>query len=348
MRARSAELTGCLLAGAGAFSYGVTVVVGRTLAREGVTPATALGFRFAIAALLALAVLAVRGTGLLPQPGERLRVVALGAVGYTTESTLFFLALQRGTAAAAALLFYTYPVVVIVLEWALTRTAAGPRTLVAMGLSVAGTVVVVASTGTLAMSRTGAAFALGSAVVFALYLLACSRAVHRTDSLTRAAWIAAGAALSSLGRGAVSGSLSTPGGHELLLAGYGLATAAAFCLMFAALARLGPSRTAVVMTLEAFSAVVLAAAFLHEPVTAPQLAGGAAILGAAAVIASARARPPGSGHDGAHDVVDLAAQRALGVGRPLDAPRRVGAGLHLAHRARALRHPVPGRVLERD
>jgi drug/metabolite transporter (DMT)-like permease len=50
--------------------------------------------------------------------------------------------------------------------------------------------------------------------------------------------------------------------------------------MFAALRRIGPRRTAIVMTLEAFFAILLAAVFLHEGIGPVQLLGGAAILAA--------------------------------------------------------------------
>ncbi|MEA2169194.1 MAG: hypothetical protein QOF76_2494, partial [Solirubrobacteraceae bacterium] len=72
-------------------------------------------------------------------------------------------------------------------------------------------------------------------------------------------WVAIGAASASLGRGAVTGTLEAPGSHILEILAYGLMTACAFGLTFAALQRIGAGRTAVVMTLEAFSAVVLAA-----------------------------------------------------------------------------------------
>ena len=68
---------------------------------------------------------------------------------------------------------------------------------------------------------------------------------------------------------------------------YGFATALAFALTFAALRRLGTARTAVIGTLEAFSAILLGAAFLGERITAVQALGGAVIVLAAAVIALA-------------------------------------------------------------
>jgi drug/metabolite transporter (DMT)-like permease len=66
---------------------------------------------------------------------------------------------------------------------------------------------------------------------------------------------------------------------------YGAATALAFTMMFAALPRVGAARVAVVMTLEAVASVVLAAIFLGERLTFVQMLGGAAVLGAAVVIA---------------------------------------------------------------
>jgi len=51
--------------------------------------------------------------------------------------------------------------------------------------------------------------------------------------------------------------------------------------------RLGPSRTSVIMTLEAFFAVVLAAVLLDESISVVQALGGAAILAAAVLVSSA-------------------------------------------------------------
>jgi EamA-like transporter family len=91
--------------------------------------------------------------------------------------------------------------------------------------------------------------------------------------------------MSSALRGLVGGTLHFPTGHVLQIVGYGAATAVAFGLTFAALARIGASHTAVVMTLEAASTVVIAAAVLGEGITLAQGFGGLLILAAAAVIA---------------------------------------------------------------
>jgi drug/metabolite transporter (DMT)-like permease len=134
------------------------------------------------------------------------------------------------------------------------------------------------------ISPAGIGFALASAAVYGVYLLVGREFGRRSDSMRAAAWIAVGAAVSSLARGAVTGQIASPVEHLGPLVLYGAFTAAAFGLTFAALSRIGASRTAVVMTLEAVTAVVGGALFLDERIGPTQLAGGAAILLAAATI----------------------------------------------------------------
>ncbi|HEX9970277.1 MAG TPA: EamA family transporter, partial [Acidimicrobiales bacterium] len=126
---------------------------------------------------------------------------------------------------------------------------------------------------------------------FACYLLASDAWVRHTDALTTGGWIALGAAISMVLRAVVTGATELPPGHWPELVGNGVATSAAFGLMFASLRRIGAGRTAVVMTLEAFFSIVLAAAFLDESLRPLQGAGGAAILAATVLIARARRTP---------------------------------------------------------
>ncbi len=282
---RAAIALGC----AGAAGYGVTVVIGRRLAQGGLEPATALGIRFAVAAAVLGALLGIRGVP-RPAPNVALRLLALGAIGYAGQSTLFYLSLQRGTAATSILLFYAYPALVCVIGWVVLRERRPcPRTWLALGLSAAGTALVATAAGPVEIDPLGVAFALTSALVFALYVLAGQRLARSVDAMTTAAVVAAGAALGSVARGALTHTLQGPGDHWTLLIAYGLFTAAAFTLMFAALGRLGARRTSVVMTLEAVFAVGLAMLLLGEPLTPGQAIGGACVLAATTLVARIRA-----------------------------------------------------------
>jgi drug/metabolite transporter (DMT)-like permease len=282
------------LAVGSALSFGITIVFNRSLAQSGLGVSTSLGYRFGTAAVVLLLVIVARGPrrgSVLPAPGERLRVFLLGALGYAFEATLFFLALGRGSAAAVGLLFYTYPAMVMVAEIVLGTERAHVRSFVALALAGAGSVVVVAAGTAVTISPVGVTLALGSAAATTVFLLASSRLVVRSDALTTGAWMTLGAACSFLAHGLVTGTLHSPGGYLPTLLGNGAATTSAFVLLFAAMRLIGPTRTSVVMTLEAFFAIVLAAIFLGEGIQPVQALGGLAILAATAVIAAQRNRP---------------------------------------------------------
>jgi drug/metabolite transporter (DMT)-like permease len=275
---------GVLLAATGAISYGVTVVIGRDLAEAGIGSSTALAGRFAVAGVILLVVVRVRGVPLATSRRGALQGLALGA-WYSMQSAFFFSALERGTAAAVALVFYVYPAIVTVVEVLRGRERLHRSTLVALALSSAGTAIVVVGGGTVSISVAGLLFALAAAAAFAGYLLGGREVARAADPMAVACLVSISAAVLSFARGAVTAELVDPSRRVLELGGYGLATALAFSLTFAAMRRIGATRVAVVMTLEAASAVVMAAIFLGESVNAAQAVGGVAVLGAAAVIA---------------------------------------------------------------
>lgn len=279
---------GALCALGAASAFGVTIVVQRSLAQEDLPVTTVLGVRFGIASALLLALLAVRREAMCPAVGERRSAALLGIVGYATEAGVFYLALARGTAGAVALLFYAYPALVVLLEIARGAQPVRARTLVALALSSAGAVLVVVAGSRVAISGVGIALALGAAACFAVYLVTSDHLIRRSGALVTAAWVAGGASAALLVAGALTRGIHVPADSVVRLGLNGSATAVAFALLYAALPRLGAGPTAVVMTMEAFVALVLAAVVLDEPVSALQVAGGVGILAGAAVVSAPR------------------------------------------------------------
>jgi len=275
---------GVLLAAIGSVSYGVTVVVGEDLADAGLGPTTALGVRFAVGGLILAIVLRLRRVSMFPS--RRIVLVGLGlGVIYATEATFFFSALERGTAAAVALVFYVYPALVTVVELIRGNERPHRSTFFALVLSSIGAGIVVVGGGEVSITAGGVGFAMASAATFSAYLLIGRELSKGVDPMTVACWVALGASVSNLARGAAQRELVNPSSRAIEIVLYGAATAVAFTLMFAAMHRIGAARVAVVMTLEAVASVVLAAIFLGESVTAVQGLGGVAVLAAAVVIA---------------------------------------------------------------
>jgi drug/metabolite transporter (DMT)-like permease len=272
-----------------AFCFGCTIVLQRWVAKEGVSSATALSLRFWIAGLFLLGGLRVAGRPLLPPRGERCWAIFLGIGLYTFESTCFYLALERGTASAVALLFYMYPAVVTIVEVALGTMKVRMVTSISLLLALVGGTIVAVGGGRVAISGGGIGFVLGSVAIFSTYVVLGHRVIPRTDALTAATWTALGAAVGVTVLGVGQQALHRPSGRAFLaIAATAAVTAIAFTLFFVVLTRLGPSRTAIVMAMEAVFGVVLSAIFLGEGLRALVLVGGAAILAGAVLAATSQ------------------------------------------------------------
>lgn len=285
---------GGVLIGLASVQFGVVVVLGKLALRGGLSVVAMLTVRFAVAAAILAAALALLRRPLLAARGERLRLVGLGIAGYAVEAALFFAAVDHGTAAAVTLLFFTYPVFVALAQVALGRGGPGSLLGGSLASAVAGASVVVASSGGLTISMLGVGLALGSALMFTGYLIGAEVVLRRTDALTASMWVSASAAV-GLGLFMVAGGrgeLPGDGGQWARVTAMGAATAGAFVCLLAGLQRIGPVRTSIIAAAEPLSGTLLAVAVLHEELSAWTWVGGALILSGA--IAASLARAPGT------------------------------------------------------
>ena len=111
----------CLLSAAG---FGAMAIFGKLAYDAGVEVGDLLLVRFAVAAALLLAVAAA--TGALRGLPRRsvLAGLGMGAIGYATQSGLYFAALERMDASLLALVLYVYPALVLLGAVALGRERA--------------------------------------------------------------------------------------------------------------------------------------------------------------------------------------------------------------------------------
>jgi len=293
-RARSDELVGGALLLATSVLFGAVVVLGKVAGRSGLAVPSLLAFRFAVAAVILAAALVVLRRPLAAAKGEGRRLFALGVAGYAVESGLFFAALPHGTVPAVTLLFFTYPVFVAVLAAATGKGLPGWLLGMALAAAVAGAAIVVVAGGRAAIDPTGVGFALGSALMFSLYLLGADAVLHRTDSLTGAMWVSVAAAVALASWALATGSAQWPRGWHQWgpVLGMAVCTSGAFFCLFAGLRRLGAVRTAIISTAEPLAAAGLALAFLGDSLHRGTVLGGVLILSAAVAASIARTTPP--------------------------------------------------------
>jgi drug/metabolite transporter (DMT)-like permease len=288
---RHGEAAGGLLVGGASLLFGSVVIFGKFAIRRGLPVTSMLALRYAIGAVALGAALALLRRPLLPARGERAGLAVLGVFLYALESTLFFLALERGTAAAVTLLFFTYPVFVTVASWALGMGRPSRLTVLALVLAVFGAGLVIGVGGGLAISVAGAMAALGASVTYTAYLIGADHVVRRTNPLTSALWVSAGASLGLAAYTLASRGWEPPSGWTgwWPVLGMGVATAGAFVCLLAGLQLIGAVRTSIVAATEPLATAILGYVFLGESVGIGTVAGGALILAGAITASLARA-----------------------------------------------------------
>jgi drug/metabolite transporter (DMT)-like permease len=288
------ETIGGLLVGASALQFGLVVLLGKFVRRHGLSVEAMLSIRFGLGALLLAAALIVLRRPVLAAPGERAGLAILALVGYAVEATFFFTALGHGTVAAVTLLFFTYPVLVTLGTWAIGRGTPARQTLLALGCALVGSAIVVGTGAGLQIETLGVVLALASAATFTGYLIGADVVLRRTNAMTSAMWVSAGASIGLFVYANAIGRWRLPAGsHEWFpLVGMGLASAGAFVCLMEGIQRIGAVRTAIVSALEPLAAATLAWVFLGEDVTWGIVVGGTLILVAAVAASLARAATP--------------------------------------------------------
>jgi DME family drug/metabolite transporter len=275
------ELLGSSASATMAMLFAFVVIFGKQV-QAGNLPFVMLAMRFGGQSILLLLAIRLFGRPLLPAKGERLPLAIAGTIGYGSESAFYFAGLNHGSAAAVTLLFYLYPVWVMLATIALDRKGPPRALFVALFLALAGSVLVVVGGGDAQIEPLGIVLALCTSFAYTGYLIGTDRNVRRTDPLTAAAWLGIGASLANLVYAFAFDAVVLPSaGSWWRIVGMAVFSAGAFAAMLAGLQLIGAVRNAIIGVLEPLTVAVLAFFFLDEPVTITVVVGGSLILGGA-------------------------------------------------------------------
>jgi drug/metabolite transporter (DMT)-like permease len=290
MRAEERRGTAAILVAA--VSYGFLGVLVKLALEAGVDVLPLAAWRFLLGASIVWLLLAARRRPLPPLrrwPG----LAGLGVL-YSIDALAFVVALQWIPAATAVLVFYVYPVAVVLLAAMFLGERLTPRKLAATAAAMSGCALTV-----------GAGLSGGRPLGFALVLfamLALSAYIVLSRPLMRSL-PAHGSAAVTLGSTAlilttvalVLGDLSLGGGTRGVLLVAALAvvsTALPITLFLVGIRHVGAGRAAILSTIEPIVAVVLAGLFLDERIGLLQYVGGALILTGILWLRSERPLPP--------------------------------------------------------
>lgn len=274
----------CLLSAAG---FGLMAVFAKSAYDEGVSVPALLLVRFGLAAAVLLAIAARRGA----LRGLTLRAVlvglAMGVFGYAVQASLYFSALQHLDASLVALVFYVYPVTVMLASVAVGRERVSARRVVALLVALGGIGLVLAGAASGQFDVLGVLLALGAAATYTGYIVIGERVTAGIAPLALAALVCAGATGALLAVDSVRGLPDlgfSAAGWGWLVALALVSTVGSVLLFFAGLAKVGPSTAAILSILEPVVTVLSVAAVFGEVLTGTQWLGGLLVLGAVVLV----------------------------------------------------------------
>lgn len=207
----------------------------------------------------------------------------IGGCGQAVITYFSLLAIEYLPVGALGFLFYTYPAWVALFAAVTGREELTLVRFAALSVAMAGITVMVGTPFSASLNATGVMLALGTAVLYALYLPALHRLQEGVDPVVASFYLVSGVLISFLIAGSATRSLEAPGslsmwGLVLLLSLVG--TVLAFVSLISGLRILGPIRTSIVATAEPFFTALLGVALLGEALTVTMLIGGTLIAAA--------------------------------------------------------------------
>jgi drug/metabolite transporter (DMT)-like permease len=214
--------------------------------------------------------------------GRMLGIIALGGVFFALDLALYNTSILKTSAANATLLGNNTPIVVGLLTWLVLRKKPASAFWLGLLLALSGSLVILwADLDKLTRLGVGDVMALGAAACFAVYLLATERVRTSTSTLgfLRLAMISSTLALFVINK-AMGISLRVPHGRTLwAVLGLGLISQlGGYLALTYALGHLPATITSVTLLTQGPLTAVLAAVLLGEPLTWPQIVGGALVL----------------------------------------------------------------------
>lgn len=267
-------------------AFGLLPWFARIAYDHGAEPFGMLMARFVFASVVMLAVrMFVRRDEPRPVRPLEVRLFLLGALGYAPQASFFFFGVDRIDISLATVIFYSYPVFVVIASWVVFRHAPSVRTTLCLAVALVGTALTAGQVQ--AGSWTGVALMLGAATWYSGYILVSSRIVKHSGAFVSLMYVMIGAAVAH----AIIYALTRPDlpvdltGWSAIVAAAVVSTILAMGFFFAGVSRVGPGEAAVLSTIEPVVSIAIGVTVLNEDMTAPRLIGALLVLVSVAVLA---------------------------------------------------------------
>lgn len=261
------------------FSFGLLPWFARTAYDHGADPLGMLIGRFFLAAVGLIAIRLVYQRGVAWPRGKTLwQLIGLGAVGYAGQSSFYFFGIERIDVSLATVIFYSYPVFVVLAGWLLFGTKPTTKVIACLAIVVAGTTLTAGQVR--AGSFTGVLLMLGAAGWYTIYIVIASKVTPKVGALTALTVIMVSASAAHFLAWPLHQS-SIPQdatGWYATAAAAGISTIVAMGFFLAGVARLDAGVASVLSTIEPVVSIAVGLIALNEHLTATRTIGAVAVL----------------------------------------------------------------------
>lgn len=288
------HLKGILLVLLSAFGFGLMPIFALYAYRSDINVATLLFIRFALASFLFLTYVLIKYRGISLQKRDLYYLFILGGVCYTLQSTFYLTAVRYIAPSLAALLLYTYPIIVVSLSCILEREKLTRLTAVSISISFIG-VLLILGTSYGQISGIGILLALGAAVVYSIYIMLGNRVIKSIPPLITSTFVSIFAGFGILVVSLFTEGLTFTFSPTAWVPITGLiffSTIVAILTFFRGIELLGPTRASILSMTEPLFTTISAVILFQDRLTTLQAVGGAAVLTGAILITKTRQAAP--------------------------------------------------------
>lgn len=283
-------IKGVLLMTLSALCFGLIPIFALYAYQGGISVTTLLLIRFIGAA--AIMFLLLYRAGNLPRPDLRilLLLLVLGAGLQNVQSQCYFSSVKYIPASLAALLLYTFPILVTILSAIVNRERIKAKAMLSISVSFAGLSLIL-GTSFQSLNGTGIMLALGAAVLYSIYIVLGNHVGKDLVPLQISACISASSAIGVLATGATMGGLDFGFSPLAWLPITGLiliSTIGSMVFFFKGMELLGPTKSSIISMTEPVFTVVFSVLLFAERLTVMQLIGGVLVLTGSMLVTIAR------------------------------------------------------------
>ncbi|AEG61673.1 DMT family transporter [Desulforamulus ruminis] len=274
--------------------FGIMPIFALYAYEGGASVNTLLLMRFSIATVLFFLYILIKREAFAIKAKHFLFLFILGGIFYTLQSLFYFSSVQYIPASLAVLIFYTYPIYVVLLSYWVDKEKLNRQIIFSILLSIIGLSMVV-GTSFNAINHLGVLLAVGAALVYSGYTVLGSRVVKQLPAVITSAFVSLFATVSLLIMGLARHELEL----DLELQAWVaiaviavLSTVVSMFTYFRGLELVGSTKTAILSMVEPLITIGLSVILFHDKLTVSQLIGGVGVLaGAVLVVLSHRPEP---------------------------------------------------------